>query len=149
MAEDACQEGHPGASEPRPRSFATMIPDSINPPVPEFFGASKECGCLISSFAGVFPTAVFSIHQLNLMKTKLTLLLTAVTFTGVVPLATAGPDLQTQNWRKQIADSHRVAARRVEVSSYVTENNSKANPRPVASNEQGTTNIAVFKSKKK
>ncbi len=78
------------------------------------------------------------------MKTKLTLLLTIV----AAPLAFAGPDMHTLNMRKDIADARHVAARRVEVSTLVSENNSKANPRPVASNAEGTTNIALFKSKK-
>jgi hypothetical protein len=78
------------------------------------------------------------------MKTKLTLLLTAL----AAPFAFAGPDMHTLNQRKEIADRAAVEARRVEVTTYVSENNAKANPRPVASNAEGTTNIAVYKSKK-
>jgi hypothetical protein len=78
------------------------------------------------------------------MKTKLTLLLTIL----AAPVAFAGPDMHTLNQRKDIADRAQAEARRVEVTTYVTENNAKANPRPVASNAEGTTNIAVYKSKK-
>lgn len=78
------------------------------------------------------------------MKTKLTLLLTVL----AAPLAFAGPDMHTLNQRKEISDRAAVEARRVEVTAYVSENDAKANPRPAPSNAEGTTNIAVYKSKK-
>lgn len=83
------------------------------------------------------------------MKTKLTLLITALAFAG---LANAGPDLQTQQMRKQIADSQRASLPAVSSSSgrvnYVPSPSGKGGIVAKQDRSQGTTNIALFKSKK-
>jgi hypothetical protein len=82
------------------------------------------------------------------MKSKLTLLLTALTFSGLVATATAGPDMLTQALRKQIADSHRTAQVAVVDSGpvhYVASPSGKGGT--VVERKDGGTSIAVFKSK--
>ncbi|QIF01779.1 hypothetical protein [Roseimicrobium sp. ORNL1] len=81
------------------------------------------------------------------MKAKLPLFLAALTL-GVTVTAMAGPDLQTLDLRRQIAESQR-ATRVATVDSgpthYVASPSGKGG---VVMKSDGTTGIAVFKSKK-
>ena len=81
------------------------------------------------------------------MKTKLTLLLTALAVTGIASIATAGPDLQEFALRKQIANAHSSApvADRGPVK-YVANPSGKGGT--VMQSGSGATSIALFKSKK-
>jgi hypothetical protein len=83
------------------------------------------------------------------MKTKFTLLLMAFAMGGLISTATAGPDMQALELRRQIAESHRAAkiasTSGGDVVHYVASPSGKGG---VVSRKDGaTTNIALFKSK--
>lgn len=86
------------------------------------------------------------------MKTKLTLLLSAITLAGFTTTARAGRDLDMQMLQQRINESH--MSSRVSSSEasddvkYVPASNGKGGIVAVRSNEPGTTNIALFKSKR-
>jgi hypothetical protein len=86
------------------------------------------------------------------MKTKLTCLITALAFASIGTIATAGPDLDQLAMRKKIADSNR-SANVVHNTSYgVTYTPSPSGKGGIVARQdsnQGSTNIALFKSQKK
>lgn len=86
------------------------------------------------------------------MKTKLTLLITALAFAGVTSIARAGPDLQTLELRKKIADSHRASTAAARSDSgpahYVASSSGKGGTVVAQKSGQPMTTIALFKSKK-
>ena len=81
------------------------------------------------------------------MKTKLTLLLTALAMIGGLSTATAGPDMLTLELRKQIADSQRAARIAVNDSGPVHYVASPSGKGGTVARTDGATSIAVFKSK--
>jgi hypothetical protein len=86
------------------------------------------------------------------MKTKLSLLFTALAFASVASLATAGPSLDQLHLRKQIADANR-SATVVRDSDYrVTYTPSPSGKGGLVARRDanvGSANIALFKSHKK
>lgn len=84
----------------------------------------------------------------QIMKTKLTLFLSALSVVGVVSTATAGPGLGDFALRKQIADSQ-CASSVVHGGPVKYVANSSGKGGTVTSvREAGSTNIALFKSSK-
>jgi hypothetical protein len=83
----------------------------------------------------------------QIMKTKLTFLLTVLALAGIAPMAMAGPNLDEFALRRQIADSQR-ASRVVDKGSTRYVPNPSGKGRTVVESPEATTNIALFKSKK-
>jgi hypothetical protein len=87
--------------------------------------------------------------KIKSMKTKLTLLLAALSVAGVASIATAGPDTQDFALRRQITESQRAASQVADSGpvKYVANSSGKGGT-VVAVREPGATNIALFKSSK-
>lgn len=82
------------------------------------------------------------------MKTKIACLLTALIVAGSASIAMAGPDLQEQNLRRQIAAAHRPSTVDTGSGHYVANPSGKGGTVTERRDGAPTTNIALFKSKK-
>ena len=86
------------------------------------------------------------------MKTKLAFLITALAVASMGTIATAGPDLQTMELRKKIADANRSTTVVRDVGygvTYVPSPSGKGGIVAKRDSTSGVTNIALFKSHKK
>jgi hypothetical protein len=86
------------------------------------------------------------------MKTKLAFLVTALAVASMGTIATAGPDLQTMELRKKIADANRSTTVVRDTGYGVTYVPSPSGKGHIVAKQDagsGATNIALFKSHKK